>query len=46
VSPAEYSKGYDVRKYQRLLEEAAASILNPIQKQRKTAGPAALDKWL
>jgi len=46
VSPAGYSKGYDVSKYQRLLEEAAASILTPIQKEHKTAETTSLDKWL
>jgi len=46
VSPAGYHRGYDVRKYQQLLEEAAASILAPIQKEHKTAEAVSLDKWL
>jgi len=46
VSPAGYSKGYDIKKYQQLLEEAAISILAPIQKEHKTAGATSLDKWL
>jgi len=46
VSPAGYSKGYDVKKYQQLLEEATTSILTPIQKEHKTAEAVLLDKWL
>jgi len=46
VSPAGYHKRYDVKKYQRLLEEAATSILTPIQKQHKTPETTSLDKWL
>ena len=46
VSPAGYQKRYDVKKYQKLLEEARRSILLPFIKdvEEKTEA-VSLDKW-